>query len=200
MAGVVASTGGRVTCLDRQIDATDVVCLNAPTHIGCTMAEWDAGRLPLPPPPPPPPQAGESAVARGTGHGDSAVKVPRAEGEGEGDAPDREATAGECTQFACWGPATAGSDVDGGTVVGRNMDGECDSRKVTVTHLILLAIDPSPPPAGGAPPDNGTTPERGGRRLVSVLWPAGGGRARAALPLRGSSFPCSLFGRHGSWD
>jgi len=34
-----------------------------------------------------------------------------------------------CTQFACWGERTTGTDVKGGTIAGRNMDGEIDLRR-----------------------------------------------------------------------
>ncbi len=61
-----------------------------------------------------------------------------------------------CSQFAFWGEATQGSDVDGGLVAGRNMDGEVDLRKVTVSHFLLFAVDPSEP---------------GRRRWVSTMWP-----------------------------
>ena len=71
---------------------------------------------------------------------------------------------GECSQFCAWGEATAGSDIDGGTIVGRNMDGECDVRKVTVSHFILLASDIS----ADTPSPHG---EREGQRYVSALWP-----------------------------
>ena len=46
--------------------------------------------------------------------------------------------------------------VDGGTIAGRNMDGEIDFRKVTVTHLLVFAVDP-----GAA----------AGRRYVSIMGP-----------------------------
>ena len=55
-----------------------------------------------------------------------------------------------------WGDRTKGSDVDGGTIAGRNMDGEIDVRTVTVTHLVIFAVDP-----GAA----------AGRRFASVMWP-----------------------------
>ena len=61
----------------------------------------------------------------------------------------------QCTQMVWWGARTAGSDVDGGTIAGRNMDGEIDLRKVTVSHLLIFAVD------AGAP----------ARRYVSVMWP-----------------------------
>lgn len=61
-----------------------------------------------------------------------------------------------CSQFAFWGDLTKGTDVDGGLIAGRNMDGEIDVRKVTVSHFLLFAVDP----AGW-----------GGRRWVSAMWP-----------------------------
>ncbi len=61
-----------------------------------------------------------------------------------------------CTQFAAWGERTAGTDVDGGMITGRNMDGECDLRKVTVSHFLLFAVEPSEPDA---------------KRYVSMMWP-----------------------------
>jgi len=66
------------------------------------------------------------------------------------------AAGGGCSQFAFWGQATEGSDVGGGLIAGRNMDGEVDLRKVTVTHFLLFAVDPSEP---------------GRRRWVSAMWP-----------------------------
>lgn len=59
-----------------------------------------------------------------------------------------------CTQFACWGERTAGTDVAGGTIAGRNMDGEIDLRRVTVSHFVLFAVTPS-----------------GQKRYVSMMWP-----------------------------
>ena len=61
-----------------------------------------------------------------------------------------------CTQFACWGDRTMGTDVDGGTIAGRNMDGEIDLRRVTVSHFVLFAVAPSEP---------------GQHRYVSMMWP-----------------------------
>jgi uncharacterized protein (DUF2141 family) len=57
-----------------------------------------------------------------------------------------------CTQVAFWGPRTK----DGGLVAARNMDGECDLRKVTVSHFLVFAVDP-------AEPDR--------KRWVSTMWP-----------------------------
>lgn len=61
-----------------------------------------------------------------------------------------------CTQFAFWGAQTQGSDLNGGLIAGRNMDGECDVRKVTVSHFLLFAIEPSEP---------------GHKRWISAMWP-----------------------------
>src|SRR5690606_2380546 len=61
-----------------------------------------------------------------------------------------------CTQFACWGERTKGTDVDGGTITGRNMDGEIDVRRVTVSHFLLFAVTPTDP---------------GRKRYVSMMWP-----------------------------
>ena len=69
--------------------------------------------------------------------------------------PSRPAGAG-CSQFAFWGDATEGSDVNGGLIAGRNMDGEVDLRKVTVSHFLLFAVDPSEPEL---------------KRWVSTMWP-----------------------------
>jgi uncharacterized protein (DUF2141 family) len=57
-----------------------------------------------------------------------------------------------CTQVAFWGARTKG----GGLIAARNMDGECDIRKVTVSHFLVFAVDPDEP---------------GRRRWVSTMWP-----------------------------
>ena len=61
-----------------------------------------------------------------------------------------------CTQFAAWGDRTSNTDVAGGMITGRNMDGEVDIRKVTVSHFILFAVDPKEPEQ---------------KRYVSMMWP-----------------------------
>lgn len=61
-----------------------------------------------------------------------------------------------CTQFAFWGSQTEGSKLNGGLIAARNMDGECDVRKVTVSHFLVYAVDPS---------------EHGRKRWVSTMWP-----------------------------
>lgn len=61
-----------------------------------------------------------------------------------------------CSQFAFWGEATEGTALDGGLIAGRNMDGEVDLRKVTVSHFLLFAVDPA---------------EAGRHRWISTMWP-----------------------------
>jgi hypothetical protein len=61
-----------------------------------------------------------------------------------------------CTQVAFWGERTRGGGLDGGLVAARNMDGECDIRKVTVSHFLVFAVDPA---------------ESGRKRWVSTMWP-----------------------------
>lgn len=61
-----------------------------------------------------------------------------------------------CTQFAAWGERTSSTDVDGGMITGRNMDGEIDLRRVTVSHFLLIAVDPE---------------VAGQKRYVSMMWP-----------------------------
>jgi hypothetical protein len=142
--GILASTGGGVVALlGRVVDAVDVICLNAPTLIGKTLSEFAAGRLPI-----------------------AVLGVPQDEGEIGLDAELPAAGDGECSQFAAWGAATVGTDIDGGTIVGRNMDGECDIRKVTVSHFLLVASD-----TGADTPSPNSPGERTGARYISALWP-----------------------------
>ncbi|MBN1223533.1 MAG: hypothetical protein JXB23_09805 [Candidatus Aminicenantes bacterium] len=61
-----------------------------------------------------------------------------------------------CTQFAFWEAQTEGSKNRGGLIAARNMDGECDVRKVTVSHFLVYAVDPA---------------ESGHKRWVSTMWP-----------------------------
>jgi len=61
-----------------------------------------------------------------------------------------------CTQFAFWGAQTEGSELNGGLIAARNMDGECDVRKVTVSHFLLFTVTPSEP---------------GRKRWFSAMWP-----------------------------
>lgn len=61
-----------------------------------------------------------------------------------------------CTQFAVWGAQTKGSDVDGGTIAARNMDGEIDLRKVTVSHFLAIAVDQR---------------DESKQRYINLMWP-----------------------------
>ncbi len=61
-----------------------------------------------------------------------------------------------CTQFAFWGSLTQDGPQEGGLIAARNMDGECDVRKVTVSHFLLFAVDPAEP---------------GHKRWFSAMWP-----------------------------
>lgn len=57
-----------------------------------------------------------------------------------------------CTQFVAWGHLTADTE----TLAGRNMDGETDPWYVTVTHLIVFAVEPQ---------------SASEVRYISVMWP-----------------------------
>ena len=64
--------------------------------------------------------------------------------------PSREPPA--CTQFVAWGHLTSDSE----TLAGRNMDGETDPWYVTVTHLIVFAVEPQ---------------SASEVRYISIMWP-----------------------------
>jgi hypothetical protein len=66
------------------------------------------------------------------------------------------ASPSSCTQFAFWGSQKKGSKRIRNLIAARNMDGECDIRKVTVSHFLVYAVDPSEP---------------GRKRWVSTMWP-----------------------------
>ncbi|UJR11214.1 hypothetical protein I4U23_015395 [Adineta vaga] len=53
--------------------------------------------------------------------------------------PDRRTTDLNCSQFVIWDSLT----VDKRIITGRNMDGECDIRRVTVSTTLLFAINSS---------------------------------------------------------
>jgi uncharacterized protein (DUF2141 family) len=61
-----------------------------------------------------------------------------------------------CTQFAFWGRQTATTDVAGGLIAGRNMDGEIDLRKATVAHFVVFAIDQQ---------------DASRKRFLNLMWP-----------------------------
>ena len=57
-----------------------------------------------------------------------------------------------CTQFAFWGVQST----DGGTIAGRNMDGEIDLRKTTVSHFLVIAVDQG---------------DKTRKRYLNLMWP-----------------------------
>ncbi|MBL7073805.1 hypothetical protein ISS37_01015 [candidate division KSB1 bacterium] len=59
-----------------------------------------------------------------------------------------------CTQCAFWGKATENSELEGGLITGRNMDGECDIRKTTVIDFLIFAFEPM-----------------GKKKWISFKWP-----------------------------
>lgn len=65
--------------------------------------------------------------------------------------PRRGASGGvECSQFSFWGKSSG----NGGIIAGRNMDGENDFRKITVSHFTAFAVTPTE-----------------GERFVHFMWP-----------------------------
>lgn len=60
-----------------------------------------------------------------------------------------------CSQFVFWGGAVS-ADLNGGTIAGRNMDGENDIRKLTVNNIVIHAIEPT---------------EDDLHRYVHIMWP-----------------------------
>jgi len=80
---------------------------------------------------------------------------------------------GGCSQFVAWGAQTHSQQ----TIAARNMDGEIEPRKITVSHLTMFLIDPSPEEIA-----QGTQPKLficaririaylGRKRYVSIMWP-----------------------------
>jgi len=62
-----------------------------------------------------------------------------------------------CTNASFWGPWTDNAEVSGGLIVGKNMDGENDLRKVTVNTLLVVAVEPEP--------------GSGRKKFVGIDWP-----------------------------
>lgn len=62
-----------------------------------------------------------------------------------------------CSNAVVWGNLTENSELSGGLILGKNMDGENDLRKVTVNTLLIVATEP----AEGS----------GDMRVVGVDWP-----------------------------
>ena len=61
-----------------------------------------------------------------------------------------------CSSAVVWGDRTDNPELNRGLIHGKNMDGENDLRKVTVNHLLIMAVDPS---------------ESGLKRAVAINWP-----------------------------
>ena len=73
-----------------------------------------------------------------------------------GGAAAARSTSSSCSQFVQTAPAGAGSGIY--PIHARNMDGEVDVRKITVSHVLLIAVDRDPSDAASL-------------RFVSVMWP-----------------------------
>eukprot|EP00239_Pterosperma_sp_CCMP1384_P008903 CAMPEP_0197866158 /NCGR_PEP_ID=MMETSP1438-20131217/44063_1 /TAXON_ID=1461541 /ORGANISM="Pterosperma sp., Strain CCMP1384" /LENGTH=477 /DNA_ID=CAMNT_0043484705 /DNA_START=1151 /DNA_END=2581 /DNA_ORIENTATION=- len=61
-----------------------------------------------------------------------------------------------CSQFVFWGDAVSQEELRGGTIAGRNMDGENDLRKLTVNNFVIFVEKPS---------------EDGLQPIVHFMWP-----------------------------
>jgi hypothetical protein len=65
-----------------------------------------------------------------------------------------------CSQFSLWNTQTQNNPkLRGNIIAGRNMDGELDIRRVTVTHFLTFAVDPNTNHNGSL------------KRYVSMMWP-----------------------------
>ena len=49
-----------------------------------------------------------------------------------------------CSSAVLWGEKTANSELNGGLIHAKNMDGENDCRKITVNDLLIVAVEPEP--------------------------------------------------------
>ena len=61
-----------------------------------------------------------------------------------------------CSSAVFWGDKTENSELNGGLIHGKNMDGENDYRKITVNDLLIVAVEP---------------PSSETRRFVGINWP-----------------------------
>lgn len=73
-----------------------------------------------------------------------------------------------CSQAVVWGQHTGGGSV----LAGRNMDGELDVRKVTVTHTMLFATDRDLVPHAPTPDGEVPAPSAASYRTISMMWPS----------------------------
>lgn len=62
-----------------------------------------------------------------------------------------------CTNASFWGTWTDNAEVNGGLIVGKNMDGENDLRKITVNTLLVVAVEPEP--------------GSGRKKYIGIDWP-----------------------------
>ncbi len=141
-----------VQWLGRDFQRVDLLAINAYIERRAARPSPPADPRPLPAPAPEPSPATDarswtrSAPVQGAWES-GGWTLPSAPPEAAGPA---------CSQFAFWGDATRGTELDGGLIAGRNMDGEVDLRKVTVSHFLVFAVDPE---------------QEGRRRWVSTMWP-----------------------------
>ncbi|HOP47518.1 MAG TPA: hypothetical protein PK874_07630 [Desulfobacteraceae bacterium] len=61
-----------------------------------------------------------------------------------------------CSSAVLWGENTSNSELDGGVIHGKNMDGENDYRKITVNDLLIVAVEPESPDI---------------QRFIGINWP-----------------------------
>jgi hypothetical protein len=137
----------KVEWLGRDFRRVDLLAINA--YIERRAAQPSAPATPSPAPSSVAPAPGTWDVSLGPSPAVPASESPAGWASTLPDGP-------ACSQFAFWGEATQGSELAGGLIAGRNMDGEVDLRKVTVSHFLLFAVDPTEP---------------GRRRWVSAMWP-----------------------------
>lgn len=61
-----------------------------------------------------------------------------------------------CSSAVLWGDKTANTELNGGLIHGKNMDGENDYRKITVNDLLIVAVEP----------ESSNT-----QRFIGINWP-----------------------------
>ena len=158
--GMAAAGVDEIRSLGRKIDLWDVLAINYMVHVNNLPAFLPAAGVA--------PAASTAVAEHQLEEEEAAATVSRDE---------------ECSQFAAWGGATVGGDAEGGTIIGRNMDGECDMRKVTVSHLLIFAVEPTELTEVEVEVE---VEARVPARYVSILWP-------------GCVGTCSGFNEHGLW-
>ena len=89
-----------------------------------------------------------------------------------------------CSSAVFWGDMTANTELNGGLIHGKNMDGENDFRKITVNDLLIVAVQP-----------HSTSTQR----FIGINWP---GFIGADMGMNASGLilaPHSVLSRPG-WD